>query len=209
MRFVMIAVLLALAAHSARADEAMPPVSGPEQPRVLPQRGEDGIYHQEWFVSSFLDLREDHAEAKAAGKRFAVFIEQRGCIYCVKMHTEVLTKKYINDYVRENFAIVQLNLWGERLVTDAEVLQEILHRYHAIRRPDAIQPAFDLLRGVVDEVFPIEQSDVERAKALLLGIPGLSARDAVHAAVMRRRAVSVLLSFDTGFDRVAGLARFA
>ena len=96
---------------------------------------------------------------------------------------------------------------GERLVTDAEVLQEILHRYHAIRRPDAIQPAFDLLRGVVDEVFPIELGDVERAKALLLGLSGLSARDAVHAAVMRRRGVATVMSFDTGFDRVAGLER--
>jgi hypothetical protein len=96
---------------------------------------------------------------------------------------------------------------GERLVTDAEVLQEILHRYHAIRRPDAIQPAFDLLRGIVDEVFPIELGDVERAKALLLGLSGLSARDAVHAAVMRRRGVATVMSFDSGFDRVAGLER--
>ena len=96
---------------------------------------------------------------------------------------------------------------GERLVTDAEVLQEILHWYHAIRRPDAIQPAFDALLGVVDEVFPIEQPDVERAKALMLGTPGLSARDAVHGAVMRRREIEELLSFDTGFDRISGIER--
>jgi hypothetical protein len=96
---------------------------------------------------------------------------------------------------------------GTRLVTDAEVLQEILHRYHAIQRPDAIQPAFDLLRGVTDEIFPIEPSDVERAKTLLLGLPGLSARDAVHAAVMRRRGAGRILTFDSGFDRVAGLER--
>ena len=96
---------------------------------------------------------------------------------------------------------------GERLVTDAEVLQEILNRYHAIRRPDAIQPAFDALLGVVDEVFPIEQPDVERAKALMLGTPGLSARDAVHVAVMSRREIGELLSFDTGFDRISGIER--
>jgi predicted nucleic acid-binding protein len=41
---------------------------------------------------------------------------------------------------------------GEKLVTDAEVMQEILHRYLAIQRRDAIQPAFDALLGVVDEV---------------------------------------------------------
>lgn len=96
---------------------------------------------------------------------------------------------------------------AERLVSDAEVLQEILHRYHAIRRPDAIQPAFAALLGVVDEVFSIELEDVVGAKDLMLGMPGLSARDAVHATVMRRRGVNRLLSFDTGFDRIGGLER--
>ncbi|MEJ7741068.1 MAG: type II toxin-antitoxin system VapC family toxin [Nocardioidaceae bacterium] len=50
-----------------------------------------------------------------------------------------------------------------RLVTDAEVLQEILHRYHAIQRYDAIQPALDVLLAVVDEVVPIERDTVLRA----------------------------------------------
>jgi len=96
---------------------------------------------------------------------------------------------------------------GDRLVTDAEVLQGILHRYHAIRRPDAIQPAFEALLGVADEVFPIERADVEQAKALMLGRHGLSARDAVHVAVMRRREVATILSFDSGFDRISGIER--
>jgi len=55
---------------------------------------------------------------------------------------------------------------GERLVTSAEVLQEILHRYVAMDRRDAIQPAFDALLGVVDEVISIELADVERAVVL-------------------------------------------
>jgi len=92
----------------------------------------------------------------------------------------------------------------ERLVTDAEVLQEILHRYAHIRRRDAIQPAFDALLGVVDEVFPIELQDVERAKTILLGHPGVSARDAVHAATMERHGARRILSFDTGFDELPG-----
>lgn len=96
---------------------------------------------------------------------------------------------------------------GERLVTDAEVMQEILHRYHAIRRPDAIEPAFDALLGVVDDVYPVERDDVERAKALLLGATPLSARDAVHVAVMKRRGVSRVMSFDAGFDRVGWIER--
>ncbi len=96
---------------------------------------------------------------------------------------------------------------GEKLVTDAEVLQEILHRYVAIDRREAIQPAFDALLGVVDEVFPIDTADVERAKTLVLGNRRLSARDALHAAVMEHRQVRRILSFDGGFDDVPGLER--
>lgn len=96
---------------------------------------------------------------------------------------------------------------GERLVTDAEVLQEILHRYHAIRRPDAVQPAFDAVLGAVDEVYPIERADVEQARSLMLGLAPLSARDAVHVAVMKRRGVPRVLSFDAGFDAVGWIER--
>lgn len=96
---------------------------------------------------------------------------------------------------------------GERLVTSAEVLQEILHRYVAIGRRDAIQPAFDALLGVVDEVLGIERRDVERARELVLGSIGLSARDALHAAVMEREAIARILSFDAGFDDLPGITR--
>ncbi|AMY07606.1 putative nucleic acid-binding protein, contains PIN domain [Luteitalea pratensis] len=98
---------------------------------------------------------------------------------------------------------------GERLVTDAEVLQEILHRYVAINRRDAIQPAFDALLGVVDHIYPIELGDIERAKALLLGVSPLSARDAVHVAIMQRYEIDRILSFDTGFDTVEWIDRLA
>lgn len=96
---------------------------------------------------------------------------------------------------------------GERLVTDAEVLQEILHRYTAIDRRDAIQPAFDALLGVVDDVFPIDRAIVERAKTIVLGRRPLSARDAVHVAVMERERIDRVLSFDTGLDGYPGITR--
>ncbi|MBO0741861.1 MAG: thioredoxin family protein [Hyphomicrobiaceae bacterium] len=99
-------------------DPVLPPPAGPVMPRVAPIRADDGLYRQSWFQLSFLDLREDFAEAKAAGKRLAVLFEQRGCVYCASLHNEVLGARYINDYVRENFAIVQLDLWGAREVTD-------------------------------------------------------------------------------------------
>ena len=97
----------------------------------------------------------------------------------------------------------------QRLVTDAEVLQEILHRYVAIDRRDAIQPAFDAILGVVDEVFPVEGPVVERAKVILLESRKLSARDALHVSVMERRRVTRILSFDSGFDGVQGIERLA
>lgn len=96
---------------------------------------------------------------------------------------------------------------GERLVTDAEVLQEILHRYIAINRRDAIQPAFDALLGVVDEVYPIDLKDLQRSKALLLGLVRFSARNALHVAIMQRYEIDGILSFDAGFDEVNWIRR--
>ncbi len=96
---------------------------------------------------------------------------------------------------------------GERLVADVEVLQEILHRYVAINRRDAIQPAIDALLGVVDHVYPIELADVERAKTLLFGVRPISARDALHVAVMQRHKISRILTFDAGFDAISGVER--
>ena len=97
----------------------------------------------------------------------------------------------------------------ERLVTDAEVMQEILHRYVAIERPDAIQPALDALLGLVDEVFPVDRDAVERAKRIVLGQRRLSARDAIHVATMEQHAVARIMSFDTGFDGVPGIERIS
>lgn len=97
----------------------------------------------------------------------------------------------------------------ERLVTSTEVLQEILHRYVAIGRRDAIQPAFDALLGIADEVFPIELADVDDAKRILFGSATISARDALHLAVMQRRNVSRIFSFDAGFDGFPGVTRIA
>lgn len=96
---------------------------------------------------------------------------------------------------------------GESLCTDAEVLQEILHRYTATRRTDSLDPAFDSLLAVVDIVYPIELADVERARRLLRTTPRLAARDALHVAVMQARDVGRILSFDAGFDGIPGIVR--
>jgi predicted nucleic acid-binding protein len=94
-----------------------------------------------------------------------------------------------------------------RLVTNAQVLQEILHRYVAIDRRGVIQSAFDALLGIVDQVFAIEMPAVERAKSIVLGHPQLSARDALHIAVMEQHRVERILTFDSGFDGFPGITR--
>ena len=96
---------------------------------------------------------------------------------------------------------------GESLCTNAEVLQEILHRYTAIGRRENMDPAFDALLAIVDVVYPIERADVDRARRLLRTSPTLSARDAVHVAVMQGRDIDRILSFDSGFDGIPGIVR--
>lgn len=96
---------------------------------------------------------------------------------------------------------------GERLVTDAEVLQEILHCYTAIGRRDAIGPAMHLTLDLVDEVFSIDKTDVIRAGGIVQSHSNFSARDALHIAVMERQSVRSILTFDSDFDRWPGLRR--
>ena len=96
---------------------------------------------------------------------------------------------------------------NRRLVTDAEVLQEILHRYVAIDRRDAVQPCFDLVHEVVDEIFPVTVETMSAAREIVLGRPELTARDAVHVAVMRLHGIEEILSFDRHFDGLPGVSR--
>ena len=94
-----------------------------------------------------------------------------------------------------------------RLVTSAEVLQEICHRYCAIGRKEFLQPAFDTVYGLVDQVFPVTPEDVNQAKVLLLGYQNISARDALHAAMMRNLGIKEIFTFDSDFDRFSWITR--
>jgi uncharacterized protein len=94
-----------------------------------------------------------------------------------------------------------------RLATSSEVFQEVLHRFSSIDRDEDVELAFETLRGLVDEVFAVEEADVFAAKDVLYGHPRLSARDALHVAVMRRHEISEIVSFDRGFDAVAWVRR--
>ena len=96
---------------------------------------------------------------------------------------------------------------GERFVTNVEVYQEILHRYTAIRRTDAIDAAFRSLDSIADEVWTFGMPEVRAARAIVDAVDGISARDALHVAIMRRNGVHRILSFDRDFDVVPGIER--
>ena len=98
---------------------------------------------------------------------------------------------------------------NRHIATDAEVLQEILHRYHAIDRHDAIEPAFAILTETVDSILPITSDDVHEARHILETRTGLSARDAIHAAIMNRYEITEILTFDRAFDLLPGIKRIS
>ena len=103
--------------------------------------------------------------------------------------------------------LTQLVRDGERFVTDVEVYQEILHRYTAIQRLDAIDAAFESLDAIADDILTFGMSEIRAARALIGSVDGLSARDALHVAVMRKAGTNRILSFDRGFDTCPGVHR--
>ena len=97
----------------------------------------------------------------------------------------------------------------ELVVTSAATFQEILHRYRAISREDALQHAWDQTLAIVDEVLPVTYDEVHRAKGVQLARRGITARDALHLAVMERHGIATIASFDTVFDGVPEIERLA
>ena len=88
--------------------------------------GDDGVHVAPWLNDTFLDLREDLADANAQGRRFAVIIEQRGCIYCSRMHEEVWVEPDILQMLENDFYFVRINMHGSTEVTDfdGETMEE-------------------------------------------------------------------------------------
>jgi uncharacterized protein len=91
--------------------------------------------------------------------------------------------------------------------TSTEVLQEILYRYASLGRLDVAREVYDLFVEICPIVLDVTLADTDRARDLLCSTPGISARDAVHAAVMLNHDVEQIATFDAGFDRVAGIRR--
>jgi len=93
------------------------------------------------------------------------------------------------------------------LITDAEVLQEILHRYFSIGRPESARTIHRSAIDLCDEVLPIDVKHTTRALELLLEHRELTPRDAIHVAAMERHGLELLLSTDRDFDGLKQVER--
>ena len=93
---------------------------------------------------------------------------------------------------------------GERLVTSAEVLQELLHAYLPVNRLETLDAALTLADARIPVVWPVEREDVRLARALLGRFPGLGARDLLHVASCKRRDVREIKSFDRALAAAFG-----
>ncbi len=116
--------------------------------------GDDGLYTQDWYVESFLDLNEDLASATAKGRHFALQWSQRGCIYCKKMHEVYFADPAIEGPIKAAFDIVHLDLFGAREVTDfdgAKLTEKALGARSGIRATPTFQ-FFALEGGKAKEV---------------------------------------------------------
>ncbi|MEJ8573039.1 thioredoxin family protein [Microbaculum marinum] len=95
-------------------------------PAAASEIGDDGLHKEDWFSLTFKDVAEDLESARSQGKRLAIIFEQRGCIYCAKVHEEVFSDPQVRDYIKQHYEVVQYDLHGAAEVTDldGEVLTE-------------------------------------------------------------------------------------
>ena len=92
---------------------------------------------------------------------------------------------------------------------DAEVLQEILHRYISTRRWALGKRVYSVARSLFPEVLPLTAAVMDQARDFVTAHPNLSARDAVHAAVVRVYNLEGICTFDRDFDHIPTVTRIA
>ena len=93
------------------------------------------------------------------------------------------------------------------LVTSAEVLQEVLHRYASLGRPEYARAVYSAATDICAEVLPITERHTARALDLVERHPHLPGRDALHAATMEERGIERILSADRHFDALDTVTR--
>jgi thioredoxin-related protein len=153
---------------------------------------DDGLHVAPWIEDTFLDLREDLETANAAGQRFVVIVEQRGCIYCTRMHEEVFVEPDIAQLLDEEFFVVRLNMHGslEAVDFDGEAMEE---RDLVRRWRNMFTPTMHFFRDEVPE-------DMTGAEAAVVIMPG-----AFEAGTMYNLLNWVL---DEGYDGEEDFQRY-
>jgi thioredoxin-related protein len=129
---------------------------------------DDGLYRQPWFLESFLELADDLAGATNLGKRFCVAWELRGCPYCRETHLVNFARPDIENYVKDNFEILQLNIIGSRKVTDfdgSEISEKALAAKYGVRFTPTFQFFPETVAGLAGK--PAEKREVARAPGYL------------------------------------------
>ena len=84
----------------------------------------------------------------------------------------------------------------QQLCTSAEVLQELLHVYLRLQRPQFFEHCMKTVQRLNILVWPLEYEDVLLAGQLHNRHPALSARDLCHLASCRRRGIRNIKTFD-------------
>ncbi|GGX60550.1 hypothetical protein GCM10007385_32270 [Tateyamaria omphalii] len=137
-------------------------------PATAAELGDDGLHKTPWMRDTFKDLTEDLEEANSEGKRLMIMVEQRGCIYCTKMHEEVFVIPEIEQFIQDNFFVVQINMFGDIEVTDFDGTalpeKDMVKRWGALFTPSIY-------------FFPEEVSDdVMATQAAVANMPGAFGR---------------------------------
>jgi thioredoxin-related protein len=137
-------------------------------PAAAAELGDDGLHKTPWMRDTFKDLREDLGEANAEGKRLVLFFEQRGCIYCTKMHKEVFPDPGLTGLIEEDYFVVQLNLHGDTEVTDfdgtAMSEKDMARRWNVMFTPTIL---------FLPEEVPEDQTAAQAAVAVMPGAFGV------------------------------------
>ena len=129
---------------------------------------DDGLYRQPWFLEIFLELSDDLQGAANTGKRFAIMWELRGCPYCKETHLVNFARPDIEDYIKANFEILQLNIIGARKVTDfdgSEISEKALAAKYGIRFTPTLQFFPESAAGLGEQ--QPEKREVARAPGYL------------------------------------------
>src|SRR6185312_10854578 len=132
--------------------------------RAAPILTDDGLYKEPWFLETFLELGDDLEAAHKDGKRFVIMWELKGCPYCKETHFVNFAQKRVFDYIQSNFEVLQLNIIGDRKVTDFDG-EELGEKQLAAKYNVRFTPTFQFFpeRAAGLKSLPPEKREVARA----------------------------------------------